>query len=147
VNRDCNHAVEEIGVREAWQRLADDPKTLLVDVRTRAEWAFVGLPDLSPLGKQPILIEWQTFPDNRVAPDFVDRLVEQLRQKGADQSTPLLFLCRSGGRSMMAARALAAIGYAACANVVEGFEGPLDSDRHRGSVAGWKAEGLPWLQG
>jgi hypothetical protein len=47
----------------------------------------------------------------------------------------------------MAARAIAAQGYAHCHNVADGFEGPLDQHRRRGMAAGWKAAGLPWLQG
>jgi hypothetical protein len=42
---------------------------------------------------------------------------------------------------------MAEAGYRACHNVAGGFEGPLDDDRHRGSAGGWKATGLPWIQG
>ena len=139
--------IEEIAVDETWRRLSQHPDAILIDVRTKAEWAFVGWSDLSPIGKRPLLVEWQTFPDNRVDPGFVERLQEALVAAGASTDSRLLFICRSGGRSLMAARAMMAAGYAHCANVSEGFEGPLDQNRHRGLVAGWKARGLPWTQG
>lgn len=141
-------SVDDVPVKTVWQRLAADPKAVLVDVRTRAEWSFVGLPNLDDLGRQPVLIEWQTFPDSQRNTRFVDELSAELQRLGADPDTELFFICRSGARSRMAAQAAAAAGYRKCHNVAEGFEGPLDpNSRHRGSVAGWKAEGLPWSQG
>ena len=140
-------AVDDVPVKDVWAALKGNPKAVLIDVRTRSEWAFVGMPDLSGLGGKPILVEWQTFPDNRLNPAFVEQVAEQLAAIGADQSSELFFICRSGGRSLMAARAIAAQGYTFSHNVADGFEGPLDPHRQRGTVAGWKAEGLPWLQG
>ncbi|MGE3064216.1 MAG: rhodanese-like domain-containing protein [Hyphomicrobiaceae bacterium] len=139
--------VPNVSVEETWERLQHDEKAVLVDVRTKAEWAFVGLPDLTSAGKRPLLVEWQSFPDNRIDPAFVERLEQALAVVEADHDTELLFLCRSGGRSLMAARAMAARGYRRCRNVADGFEGPLDPDRHRGRLGGWKAKGLPWTQG
>jgi rhodanese-related sulfurtransferase len=140
-------AIEEVTVEEAWTRLKSDPNCLLIDVRTQAEWAFVGIPDLKGLGKQPLLMEWSNFPDNRVHQDFVERLSQVLDGAGIEKGAELLFLCRSGGRSMMAARAMATVGYTRCRNVMHGFEGNLDPLRHRGQVDGWKARDLPWSQG
>lgn len=128
---------------EAWAILESEPGATLIDVRTDAEWTYVGLPDLAPLGKKPILIGWQLFPAMTVNPAFVEA-VEKL---GTAKDAPLLFLCRSGVRSKAAAQALAARGYTACLNIEGGFEGPHDAGRHRGSLAGWKAAGLPWVQG
>ncbi|MGI9382377.1 MAG: rhodanese-like domain-containing protein, partial [Methyloligellaceae bacterium] len=119
----------------------------LIDVRTRAEWAFVGITDLSALVKQPVQIEWQTFPDGQINPSFVDQLISDLVASGTGQDTNLYFICRSGGRSLAAARAMAEAGFRACHNVSGGFEGPPDENRHRGAVMGWKAAGLPWVQG
>jgi rhodanese-related sulfurtransferase len=138
--------IEDVPVEEVWAKLKSDAKSVLVDVRTRAEWTFVGVPDLAPIGKQVLPIEWQSFPDNRIDPGFVDRLREGLELRGVGDDSELFFICRSGGRSQMAARAATAAGYSRCHNVAEGFEGPLDSNRHRGQVAGWKARGLPWVQ-
>jgi rhodanese-related sulfurtransferase len=139
--------IEDVPVDEVWARLKDDAASVLIDVRTRAEWAFVGVPDLSGIGKRVVTIEWQTFPDNRIDPGFPDRLRLLLEGAGVKKDTELFFICRSGGRSRMAAEAVATAGYSRCRNVADGFEGPLDNDRHRGGVAGWKTAGLPWVQG
>jgi rhodanese-related sulfurtransferase len=139
--------IESVTVEETWARLKGDAASVLIDVRTIAEWAYVGLPDLSVVGKRPVLVEWQGFPDDRLNAAFVDRVVEALEPIGATHDSELLFICRSGARSLRAARAMAAAGYTRCRNVADGFEGPLDPDRHRGRLAGWKAKGLPWAQG
>jgi rhodanese-related sulfurtransferase len=136
-----------VSVEDTWQRLSSNSASVLIDVRTRAEWAYVGLPDLSAVGKQPVLIEWQQFPTNLVDSDFANRLSSILDQAGVGKDSELFFLCRSGGRSLMAARAMTSAGYARCYNVAHGFEGGLDTERHRGQSDGWKARGLPWVQG
>lgn len=137
--------IDDVAVTDVWERLQADQRAVLVDVRTRAEWAFVGLPDLS--GKRLLTQEWQTFPDSRVDPAFAQRLKEALKAAGVKEDDEIFFICRSGGRSRMAAEALTANGFRRCRNVAEGFEGPLDPSRHRGRLAGWKAAGLPWVQG
>jgi rhodanese-related sulfurtransferase len=139
--------IPAVSVGDTWTKLESDAGAVLVDVRTIAEWAYVGLPDLSAIGKQPVLVEWQGFPDNRLNSAFVERLTEALEQRGADKGTEIFFICRSGARSLNAAQAMAAAGYTRCRNVTDGFEGPLDPDRHRGHLGGWKAKGLPWTQG
>lgn len=139
--------VQDVPVADTWARLKADTRSVLVDVRTRAEWAFVGLPDLTDAGKRVMTIEWQTFPDNRVDAEFDQRLSAALDAAGVKKDDEVFFLCRSGGRSRMAAEVMTAAGYQRCRNVAEGFEGPLDANRQRGQVAGWKAAGLPWVQG
>ena len=136
----------DITATEAWALLQSDPKAQLVDVRTAAEWTFVGVPDLSQAGRGAILVEWQIFPDMRRNAEFDSAVCERLRAAGAIEATPIAFLCRSGGRSQSAARALTARGFSKCFNVAGGFEGDLDARRHRGVVSGWKASGLPWIQ-
>jgi rhodanese-related sulfurtransferase len=126
----------------AWKILSERKDAALIDCRTRAEWNFVGLPDLTGIGKQPMLLEWQVFPSMQQNTDFVSALAGAV----ADKGTPLLFLCRSGARSAAAAKALTAAGYSTCLNVADGFEGPLDAQAKRGSARGWKAAGLPWRQ-
>jgi rhodanese-related sulfurtransferase len=138
--------VDEVSVDEAWRRLSTDAKCQLIDVRTRAEWAYVGAPDLSSIGKQVMLAEWQDYPAGRVHEDFAVRLAEALAQHGRDQNSELLFLCRSGVRSLAAARTMVASGYLRSLNIAGGFEGPLDQARQRGRTEGWKARGLPWVQ-
>lgn len=139
--------IESVSVEETWARLEGNAASTLIDVRTGAEWAFVGLPDLSSIGKRPLLVEWQDFPGNQVNRAFVERVAEALAAIGANKDSELLFICRSGGRSLSAARAMTAAGYSRCRNVADGFEGPLDPNRHRGQLGGWKAKGLPWVQG
>jgi rhodanese-related sulfurtransferase len=143
--RDEN-AVDEVDVGTAWEGLSEGGGAQLVDVRTRAEWTYVGIPDLTSLGKRPVLVEWQTFPDQAVDPRFVERLAGELKALGVKPEDDLYFICRSGSRSLAAAKAMAAAGYRNCHNVAGGFEGPLDDERHRGAMEGWKAAGLPWQQ-
>jgi len=112
---------------EAWKLLNQDQSAQLVDVRTRPEWMFVGLPDLTSLGRRAVLQSWQVFPAMEVDANFVAELAQQL----PDMDAPILFICRSGGRSRAAAAALTAAGYRRCYNVAEGFEGNPDPERHR----------------
>ena len=128
--------------RQAWERLESDPDAVLVDVRTSAEWSFVGLPDLTSVGKRVVPIEWTTFPEGAPNP----RVLDDLRASIPTDDTPVLFLCRSGARSVAATAAATAAGYTAAHNVSEGFEGDLDAQGHR-AVNGWKQAGLPWRQG
>jgi rhodanese-related sulfurtransferase len=138
--------VDDVPAQEAWARLEIDPEAVLIDVRTKAEWTFVGVPDLSAIGRQAVTIEWQSL-DGRVAPDFAERLSGYLKNAGKGEDTELFFICRSGARSRAAAEAMTSAGYGRCHNVADGFEGPPDAGRQRGKVAGWKAAGLPWVQG
>lgn len=119
---------------EAWllQRLG---AATIVDVRTRPEWELVGHVPGTPL------VEWRRYGEERPNADFLAQL-ESL----ASRSEPLLFLCRSGVRSHHAAQAAAAAGFAHAYNVLEGFEGEIDSDRRRGTLGGWRHAGLPWIQ-
>ena len=117
------HALMQSGVR-------------LVDVRTRAELEWVG----RVAGALPV--EWNTWPGGKPNPDFLAQLAEQV-----DKGEPVMFLCRSGGRSHNAALAATQAGYAECYNILEGFEGDKDGAHHRNTVNGWRRHGLPWVQG
>jgi rhodanese-related sulfurtransferase len=132
----------DISVQDAWDRLKTGAR--LVDVRTMAEWNFVGLPDLSEVGREVACVEWQSFPSGAPNPGFVAQVAAEL---GPDRAAPVLLLCRSGARSRAAAIALTQAGYAQAFNIAGGFEGDADGDGHRGQRNGWKAEGLPWRQG
>jgi len=136
----------DISAVEAYAMLTKEKSALLVDVRTTAEWAFVGVADLSDLGKEPILIEWQEYPAMRVNPHFAGGLKDLITKNGGSARSPILFLCRSGARSRSAAIAMAAAGQLHCYNIAGGFEGGHDDRHRRGSVDGWKANGLPWTQ-
>ena len=131
-------AYSEISLQDAWAMLADDPDAVLVDVRTTAEWAFVGLPDLGGLGKRVRTAEWTRFPGGDQNPDFVQQATD-----GIQPDQAVLLLCRSGARSRAAAQRLEAAGYPQVYNVTAGFEGDLDGDGHR--HGGWK-DHLPWQQ-
>ncbi|HSO47180.1 MAG TPA: rhodanese-like domain-containing protein [Rhizobiaceae bacterium] len=136
----------DVSCQQGWETLSEHPKAQLVDVRTSAEWNFVGLPDLSAIGREPILIEWQRYRDMAVNQNFAAALSTELGSRGADLDTPLFFLCRSGARSQSAAIAMTAAGYTSAFNVAGGFEGARDGEGHRGTVEGWKYDGLPWVQ-
>jgi rhodanese-related sulfurtransferase len=133
----------DVSPTQAWKLLTDDAAAMLIDVRTPAEWNYVGVPDLSSVGKQPLLLPWVFFPSMERNEQFV----AQLENAGLERDAPLLFICRSGARSRAAAIAMTARGFKKCYNVATGFEGDQDEARHRGTVSGWKVEGLPWLQG
>ena len=135
----------DVGAQVAWDALASDPAARLVDVRTRAEWTYVGVPTLEPIGKDVLLVAWDDFPTGPI-PDFAGRLAAVLEAKGIGRDAPLYFLCRSGARSRSAAIAATAAGHDRCFNIEFGFEGVLGPDRHRATAGSWKAEGLPWMQ-
>jgi rhodanese-related sulfurtransferase len=138
--------VVNVPAQSAWEGLSAHPKSQLIDVRTQAEWTFVGVADLDAIGRQTILVEWLRYPDNRLNDGFVSECRAQLESHGANTETSLYFICRSGARSLSAASAMYSAGYTFCYNIAEGFEGPLDTRRRRG-IRGWKADGLPWIQG
>jgi len=131
----------DVNPSDAFVALQADAAAVLVDVRTSAEWNYVGLPDLTQIGRRVVLLEWQHFPDGTLNGSFV----EQLREAGVDEGVPIYFLCRSGARSAASAKAATAAGLGPAYNVSDGFEGQLDPDGHR-TLSGWKAAGLPWRQ-
>jgi rhodanese-related sulfurtransferase len=134
----------DISVAEAWELLKSDPAAQIVDVRTTAEWNYVGLPDLSSTGRKLHTVEWQTFPSGQPNPAFVGQAAQALGNIAPD--TAVMFLCRSGVRSRAAAIAMTRAGFTRAYNIAGGFEGDLDGERHRGAMNGWKAAGLPWKQ-
>ncbi|WP_068084653.1 rhodanese-like domain-containing protein [Polycladidibacter stylochi] len=136
----------EINVVDAFNALSNQDNAILVDVRTQAEWSFVGFPDLSLINQETLFVEWQSFPSGELNINFVQQLSQQIAQKELDQSASIYFLCRSGARSAAAAAAMTQQGFSKCFNITEGFEGPLDQHEHRGMSSGWKASGLPWKQ-
>lgn len=134
--------------KQSWDFLEQNPDSVLVDVRSKPEWGFVGIPDLSALGRSAIFVEWASFPGMSANAGFTDEVLHAL-----DGTTPsaMLFLCRSGVRSLGAAGAMTEVFESKgtpidCINVSEGFEGDLDPHKRRGSLNGWKACGLPWVQ-
>ena len=137
----------DVSPEEAWQMLSRDTSTSLVDVRTAAEWSFVGLPDLSSLGRRTLCVEWQKFPSMERNSSFETDVTRSLADPDSSRDAALLFICRSGARSRDAAIAMTRAGFKRAFNVAGGFEGELDGQKHRGQKTGWKAAGLPWRQG
>jgi rhodanese-related sulfurtransferase len=121
--------------REAFEVLQENPAAKLVDVRSRAELDWVGrVPGA-------VEVELLAYPGSGPNPDFVQQLQQQV-----EKEAPVLFICRSGGRSHNAALMAMEAGYAEAYNVLEGFEGDKDEQGHRGTKGGWRAAGLPWTQ-
>ena len=132
----------EIGSKEAWAILEKNPKAQLVDVRTEPEWRYSGFPDLGSLGRRAVALSWQAYPTMQINPNFL----AELQRAGLNRDAPLLFICRSGARSLAAARIAAEAGFTRCYNVKDGFEGPRDGNGRRASISGWKQANLPWVQ-
>ncbi|PFG41815.1 rhodanese-related sulfurtransferase [Isoptericola jiangsuensis] len=127
----------DITPQQAWDLLATTPDAVLVDVRTEGEWRLVGVPDVAGLDKQVVFTQWVTS-DGRPNPGFLT----ELQAAGVTGDGPVVFLCRSGQRSIGAARLATSAGIAPSYNVLEGFEGApgLNGIRDR---EGWKVAGLP----
>lgn len=132
----------DVSPTQAYAAATGPEDALLVDVRTRAEWTYVGVPELSGTVGNVAFVEWVSFPDGSANERFVD----ELREAGLQPGRPVYLLCRSGVRSQAAAAALTAAGFGPAYNVLEGFEGAHDRSGHR-TVGGWKNTGLPWRQG
>ncbi|MFA5983866.1 MAG: rhodanese-like domain-containing protein [Methylococcaceae bacterium] len=128
--------IENLQPKACWDLLQSNNQAVLIDVRTKMEHGFVG----HPIGA--IHIPWKESPDWQVNSQFVAEVKKQV----PDLAVPVLLLCRSGQRSLEAANALEAIGYQHLVNIVDGFEGALDGNKHRGNLGGWRFNGLPWEQ-
>ena len=115
---------------EAWSMLEQQGDAVLVDVRTPQEWEQVGIPDLAKFGKMVVKLSWVFTPSREVNSQFTT----EFARLPVSADTPVLLLCRSGGRSQAAAIALTKSGYSRCFNIAHGFEGPN----------GWKTTSLPW---
>ncbi len=118
--------------------LREHADALLIDCRSEMEYLFVG----HPVGA--LHVAWNDGPDWEVNPHFVGQ-VKKLA--GTNHNTrPIVLICRSGNRSLEAGEALERAGFTRVCNVLHGFEGELDDKHHRGTVAGWRRDGLPWEQ-
>jgi rhodanese-related sulfurtransferase len=142
---------------EAYHFLQENPNAVLIDVRTKEEHQFVGIPDVANLALIPV----KTLPQFSVNEDFVEQVITYLTQQSNDNNqnnpnnqeisivvlkTPLLMLCRSGVRSLFAGELLLQHGFTEVYNIQYGFEGDLDDTKHRSTKNGWKFEQLPWKQ-
>lgn len=125
----------EVTPQEAWTLVQTAPGTVVVDVRTHAEWNWVGrVPNA-------VEIEWMHWPERDRNANFLSQLEAQV-----DKQAMVLFLCRSAVRSHHAAVLAAEHGFNQCYNILEGFEGDKDANQQRGTIGGWRKAGLPWSQ-
>lgn len=130
--------------QQAWQMVQDDPRTLLIDIRSTMEYLFVG----HPLGA--VHVPWIDEPEWTVNPHFVTE-VRKLLLGGAvcdaeEDCAPIILICRSGKRSKEAGKTLLTHGLRKVYHVDEGFEGDLDEHHHRSTQGGWRYHNLPWEQ-
>lgn len=130
----------DITPQQAWEVLRDVPGAVLVDVRTDGEWRSIGVPDTSSLDKPVVFAQW-VHANGRPNPAFL----EEIKSGLGDSTGPVVFLCRSGQRSIGAARLATSAGLAPSYNVLEGFEGPAGPDGVR-DHSGWKVRELPWKE-
>ncbi|MFI3190695.1 sulfurtransferase [Crenothrix sp. D3] len=128
--------IENLDPQHAWDLLQQNPNAVLIDVRTKAEYNDIG----HPIGA--VHIAWQENFGAPVNPNFI----AEVNRAAPDENTPVLLLCRSGQRSLSAAKALEQAGYSNLINIVNGFEGDPDSNQQRGNINGWLFCGLPWEQ-
>jgi rhodanese-related sulfurtransferase len=139
-----SRAIESLTPLAAAQLLKDDPRALLIDVRSSMEFLFVG----HPCGA--LNIAWIDEPDWKINPDFIVQVrklvLGGIHDHDDRHSAPLVLICRSGVRSLEAGQLLVDNGFTHVYNVLEGFEGPLDEKHQRGTVGGWRFHGLPWEQ-
>ena len=125
----------------AIERLQNNPQALFVDVRSKAEYKYVGYPENS------ILIPWIDDPDWEPNPEaFSDAVMQELDGRENLSDTEIILICRSGFRSNEALKCLENKGFTQVSHVASGFEGDLDVNDHRGNLNGWRHDGMPWSQ-
>lgn len=142
------HGVKSIHPKDAWQLLQDNPKAVLIDIRSTMEFLFIGH------AKGAIHIPWINEPDWKINPHFAAEVRKVLLGGVIDdpdegialEGAPILLICRSGRRSLEAGKLLVKEGVNNVYNVTEGFEGELDSEHHRSTLGGWRFHQLPWEQ-
>ncbi len=137
-----NIPIQYISSKQCFERLSEESSSYLVDVRTKPEWMFVGLPDLQSLNKQTICVSWHVYPEMEINVNFESEILKS----GINKQDTVFLICRSGQRSSDAAKFLASRGFINCCNVDDGFEGETGPEHQRSTVNGWKYSKLPWKQ-
>jgi len=132
----------------------DHSKTLFVDVRTRSEVNFLGMPTLADANVPYMeMNEWYAWNEKKksfkldVNSAFEKNIATRLKQKSLSKSDPVILMCRSGSRSAKAANLLASMGYKNVYTVIDGYEGDkVKTGEFKGMRMknGWKQAGLPW---
>ena len=135
----------DLSPKQCWNML-EEQDAILIDVRTKEEWNLVGIPKLKENMKNAIFLEWQQYPSMEIDGQYTKKLSDKINEVGGDENSSLCFLCRSGVRSKSAAGAMTKIGYTQCFNITGGFEGNVNENGQRGTIDGWKFDGLPWTQ-
>ena len=138
------HELHDISAKQALQLVDDDPRAILVDIRSSMEFLFVG----HPVGA--VHLPWIDEPDWVINPHFVAE-VRKLMLGGVlcdteDGCAPIVLICRSGKRSKEAGNLLLEAGLTNIFHIDEGFEGDLDDHHRRSTLGGWRYHGLPWEQ-
>jgi rhodanese-related sulfurtransferase len=134
--------VTTMSSQKAYAVLQDNPNASLVDIRSSMEYLFVG----HPVGS--VHIAWIDDPDWDLNPDFIDEVIQTSRKKNAHHplDNPIVLICRSGVRTLLAAKALIDAGFTQIIHIDEGFEGDRNENDQRSSMGGWRYHGLPWEQ-
>jgi len=133
--------INQINSQLAFEKLINNKKSFLIDVRTSEEHHFVGIVDSTKFDNRMILLPWQTLPNMQLNPNFSQELLNKF-----SLDSELFFLCRTGGRSQQSALLANQLGFNYCHNIINGFEGDLDNNGQRGNINGWKASNLSWRQ-
>ncbi len=128
--------IENLTPQQSWALMQENPDAVMIDVRTTIEHGFVGHP------VNAVLVPWKDAPDWQLNAEFI----AQVKQAVSDVASPVLLLCRSGKRSLEAADVLQQAGFLHLVNILDGFEGELDENKHRGNLGGWRFCQLPWEQ-
>ena len=142
IKLDKKDNIKNISSRECFEKLSIEVSSQLIDVRTKPEWIYVGVPDLSSINKKVIFVSWQVYPEMGTNKFFENQILESNIKKDNN----LYFICRSGNRSNKAAEFLTSRGFSHCFNVIDGFEGKLNHERQRALIDGWQFNNLPWKQ-
>ena len=142
VNGSEKNIIQNIDSRQCFEKLSKEADSYLVDVRTKPEWLFVGLPDLQSLKKKTICVSWHLYPNMEININFETEILKA----GINKQHAIFLICRSGNRSSNAAEFLASCGFINCINVKDGFEGEIGPNNQRSTINGWKYSKLPWKQ-
>ena len=135
-------SIKNITSIECFNKLSEISNSYLIDIRTKPEWKFIGIPDLSSLNKNTIFSSWHIYPEMKINLFFENKLFESNVKK----NDKLFLICRSGTRSYHAAEFLVERGYNHCFNIADGFEGKKNTLNQRSAINGWKYYNLPWKQ-
>jgi rhodanese-related sulfurtransferase len=139
-----SNTVKTLAPARAWELLQDEPRAVLIDVRSSMEYLFVGH------ARGSVHVAWIDEPDWVVNPHFLTEVRKvMLGGIGVEEhanDAPVLLICRSGKRSLEAGKSLIENGFKDVYNVAEGFEGELGEHHHRSTTGGWRFHGLPWEQ-